>query len=180
MSSFDIITLASLGFSIIVLAKVLWSFKDGKLTREEFRQTVKLAGWLAVGFFLLFTIRGYNEYTQLNVLEQPLVLPLASGVVAEIPFTTLSRVGACELYWGDHLLSMNAFTNVEEIKQYCAIEHYCKTSHIPYSGAQIRECMTAQNYLLASILGLLQTGFFWLFIILIGLDLLFDTFSVFT
>jgi len=179
MTSFDILTVASIVFVVVVVAKILWSLKDGKLTKEEYRSTIKTVAWIAIIFFIAFTIRGYNAYQQMNILEKPLLQPIANGVVAEIPFVSICREHACSWINEGLLNPSGAFPDLDEIKQLCVLDYYCYRGILPHDSSQIWGCLQDHNYIWSALFGILNQGFFWLLAVLVLFEILFDTFSLF-
>lgn len=179
MSSFDLVNMATIGFGVFIVLKLLFALKDGKISRSEYKGLMKTAGILVVIFLLFFSFRGYNSYQQLNVLEKPFKIQLANGVTANIQFASLSRVGACELINKGTKFSQKIFPDVDAIKQKCVLSYYCDHAELPFSGSQIGSCLKSQNYLLSAVIGLFNSGFMWLFGALVVSEILLDSFSLF-
>jgi len=180
MTSFDIITVASIIFTVIVIVKILLAMKDGKLTKGEYRGIIKTVAWLAVFFFIAFSLRGYNSYRQLNILEKPLIQPIASGVTAEIPFTSICREHACSWLNEGSLEPSGVFPNLDEVKQICVLDYLCTHDRLPHTSSQIWKCLQTNGYVWSALFEILNQGVFWLLGILILFELVFDTFSLFS
>lgn len=179
VSSFDLVNMVTIGFGIFIVLKLFFALKDGKVSRSEYRGIMKMAGLLVLVFLLFFSFRGYNAYQQLNVLEEPFKIQLANGVTANVQFASLSRVGACELTKKGMKFSQEMFPSVDTLKQRCVLSYYCDNAELPFSGSQIWPCLKEENYLLSAIVGILNSGFVWLFGALILSEILLDSFSLF-
>lgn len=172
MNPFDIFNLLFFAFLVLSGWDIIKGLKDGHFDKFEFRRLVHRALLFFLIYLVVFTMRGYMNYSQLNLLDAPLSYRLAPGADLSVSFSEMDREAACYLYREGIEEGSGWYPSSEKIRQFCSLEYYCNHGSPPTVGSQIWSCMQGNGYLLSFFLGLVSSGISLVVVALVALDFL--------
>jgi len=172
MNPFDIFNLLFFSFLVVSGWNVIKSLKDGHFDRYEFRALVHRALLFFLAYLIIFTMRGYMNYSQLNLLDTPLSYRLAPGSELLVSFSEMNRESACYLYKDGIEEGSGWYPSSEKIRQFCSLKYYCRYGSPPTTGSQVWSCMQNNGYLVSFFLGLFSSSISLVVAVLVALDFL--------
>jgi hypothetical protein len=178
MMAFDFFNFLMFAYVVYVIGKITMSLIDGKFTRDEFVSLLRGGALLFIVYLVAFSMKEYTAYSSINLMETRIIHQIAPNIEVDYSISGITRKEACLLEKENLYLSNTLVKSPEELRQQCMLNYVCDTGVFPSSGSNIDACLNENGYFKSLVLSLFRKEIFWVFAVILVLELVFDVFGV--